>query len=570
MSNRDVFEYIVDGTSGLAPGGVDGKAIVTGVCSLGDVGRGYLLGKRSDLEGLLGVGPLVDRLRDIFATAGQDPVVVAVPVTGQAGGYISPVEHSGTGPEATASGVAADNTDAVIQIVTGGALGTAEYKLSEDGGDTWGETTTTPANGQIAIGSSGVTVTLGSGDQVTGDLYEVTVRASIGPIVQTGSGPDVTATGTVKATAQVILLITKGGGPNEGTYQLTTDGGDNWSPERTIPLDGLIDVGTTGVTITIPESPVMALGTEYAFDLLAPVASISAVMTALEHPLETYDIEFVYVAGPSDSTDWAAMGAKADQLWNAHRPTFFLAEARLPYASESIDDWTAALITDRRGYAHRFVAVVAAYGEVSDVTGQRLVRNWGGLFAGRMMALPVMRAHGRVRDGGINQAALPVSYTEAHQDQLETNGFVTAKYYAGLNSAYWGDERTLAEDTSDFIYLTVVRTVFKAVRKARIAALKSLYDEAGDPMLGNNATGIAFLKANLGVALDTMVKAVPQELVDHRIDIQAGQDIVNNGLAVEITLIGVPIMRQIKLFANYVYAGGAFDPRWSEKRFTEA
>ncbi|MEG2005795.1 MAG: DUF2586 family protein, partial [Bilophila sp.] len=55
----EVLEYLIDGTSGLVTGGVDGKAIVAGVCSLGQVGKGYLIGKRTKLEELLGTGPLV-------------------------------------------------------------------------------------------------------------------------------------------------------------------------------------------------------------------------------------------------------------------------------------------------------------------------------------------------------------------------------------------------------------------------------------------------------------------------------------------------------------------------------
>lgn len=70
----DVLEYLVDGTSGLAPGGVDGKAMVAGVCSKGQVGKAYLVGSRSDLSGLLGVGPLVDKLRDVLASC---PAVAA-------------------------------------------------------------------------------------------------------------------------------------------------------------------------------------------------------------------------------------------------------------------------------------------------------------------------------------------------------------------------------------------------------------------------------------------------------------------------------------------------------------
>ena len=105
----DVLEYLVDGTSGLSPGGVEKTAIIAGVCSEGTVGKGYLLGKSSDLAGLLGVGPLVDRLRDVFAAAGQSPVVIAFPVAGRPAGYIGTLTHTGAGPGAAVSGAAAAN-----------------------------------------------------------------------------------------------------------------------------------------------------------------------------------------------------------------------------------------------------------------------------------------------------------------------------------------------------------------------------------------------------------------------------------------------------------------------------
>jgi len=557
---KDVFEFLVDGTSGISPGGVEGSCIVTGVCSVGVVGRGYLLGKSSNLEGLLGVGPLVDRLRDVFATGGQGPLVIAVPVAGLPGGYMTPLEHVGAGPVAALSGAALDNADAVVQIVVGGALGVATYKLSVDGGLTWGVTGPTPANGQIAIAETGVTIVLSAGVHVADDTYTTLVRAPIGPVTKVGTGPDITVAGTIKAAADVQLVIMSAGARNVGTYMMSLDGGDSWGGIRTIPVDGLIDVGTTGAVITFPAGAAVA-GDTYTFQILAPAPSVSAVLDALETPLSLYDIEFVHVVGPSDSSDWTALGVQADLLWAAHRPTFFLAETRIPYEDETIDEWTAALVLERQTFAHRFVAVCAAFGEVSDSTGRRITRNAAGLAAGRLLAIPVMRALGRVRDGNIAPLALPSLYTEAHQSTLETAGYITARHYAGLSGIYWGDERTMADVTSDYQYLTVLRVVFKAVRKARIAALKSMYDEAGDPMLGVSASGLAYLKTNIETALDTLVKAIPQEMAAYEVEIPDGQDIVNNGVAVEMTLIGIPIIRTIKLFASYVYAGGAFDPR---------
>lgn len=469
---RDVLEFLIDGTSGLAPGGVEGACIVAGVCSMGTVGNGYLLGKSSDLTGLLGVGPLVDSLRDTFATGGQNPLVIAVPVAGD-------------------------------------------------------------------------------------------VAGAIGAVTKVGTGPDVTTAGTVKAAADVQLLIVTSGARNVATYQITLDGGDNWGPVKTVPVDGLIAVGTTGVTITHPVTAAVA-GTTYSFMITAPSATVSGVLSALANPLALYDVEFVHVVGPSDATAWAALGAKADQLWAAHRPTFFLCETRLPNSGETIDTWTAAMVAMKASFAHRFVAVVAAYGEISDYTGARLTRNAAGLTTGRLLSIPVMRALGRVRDGNISQLTMASLFTESHQGTLETAGFITARRYAGLAGTYWGDERTMAEVTSDYQYLTVLRVVFKAVRKARIAALKSMYDEAGDPILGESAAGLAYLKLNIETALNTLVKAVPTELNGHQVVIPPDQDIVNNGVATEMTLIGIPIIRTIKLFARYVYAGGAFDPRLTE------
>jgi len=559
----EVLEYIIDGTSGLAPGGVEGSCIVAGVCSKGDVGKGYLLGKSSDLDDLLGSGPLVDRLRDLFATGGQNPKAIAVPVTGTPGGYIAGVEHTGTGPEGVATGVATENADVVVEIDTGGELGTATAKVSTDGGSTFDAAEAVPADGQITIGATGATLTLASGTHVSGDTYEFAVRNSIGPVQKTGAGgPEIALAGTVKAAAELILKVISSGALNEATYQLSLDG-DSFGPVKTVPLDGVILAGDTGVTITVAGGDDLVAGVIFKCRLLAPVPSITSVMTALEQPLNLYDVEFVYVVGSSDSVDWAAMGVKADELWNAHRPTFFVAEARLPWAGEDLNEWTAAMVADKQGYAHRFVSVCAAFGEVTDTTGSRVFRNWAGLMAGKILSIPVMRATGRVRDSGISQGSLPDDFTSAMQQTLESEGYATAKYYAGLNSAYWGDAKTLADITSDYQYIEVLRTVFKAVRKARIAALKSMYDEAGDPLAEGGAAGLNYLKANICMALNTMKAAVPTELADYVVTIPEGQDIVNNGVAVEMQLIGIPIIRQIKLFASYIYAGSGFDPRLS-------
>lgn len=559
----DVLEYLVDGTSGLAPGGVEGGAIVVGACSGGQVGKGYLLGPSSDVEGVLGVGPLAERARDMLATGGQSPTLIAVPCLARAGGYISdPVCTGGNGkyPDVGVSGVAQGNADVAVKVETAGAVGAATVKISTDGGKTFGDAETTAE--QLVIADTGATLLFPEAAELeSGWQWSFVTRLPVGPVERVGDAksplPDVA--GEVLAGGELAIQIVRGGKLNEGTYQLSTDGGENYGTVKTLPVDGIVPVSALGVTVTFPQGD-YAGGTTYRCRLLEPVPSIVDVMAALEEPLARYDVEFVLVAGATDSVDWLAMQAKAEELWNLHRPTYFKAEARLPRDDEDLNDFTAWLVEEKQDVAARFVTVCAQYGGITDSSGTVKTRNASGLQAGRVMSIPVQRAAGRVRDGNVSQLALPDGWM-AVQATLEEAGYLTAKKYAGLDGVYWGDSRTLADATSDYRYEEVLRTVFKAVRKGRIAGLKSMYDEAGDPLLVNGAAGLAYLKANIENALDGMVGALPPELAAYVVTIPSGQDIVNNGVAVEITLIGIPIIRQIKLYFSYAYAGGTFDPR---------
>lgn len=567
----DVIEIIVDGTSGLAPGGVEGSCLVAGCCSRGVAGRPYILGPRSDLNSILGIGPLVDALRDVFAAGGQNPVVVAVPVGGTPPGHITPCRHDGTGPEAVVRGEALNAADVVVTVSLGGAGGAAAVQVSKDGGQTY-ETAAVPPDGEVVIDDTGARLIFKVTEEnplIVGDAYTFKVVTAASQYRQSGPGPAIAAVGEPKAGGRLEVLIVKSGPPNTGTYKLSIDGGDNYGPVRTLPFDGLIDVPELGLSLELIDGEYQA-GTLYSWEILPPSPTTAAVMEALAGPLEKYDVEFVYVVGPSDSVDWAAASALCRELWNRHRPLYFKFESRLPYAGESLSEWAASLIGEREGFASRYVQVIAAFGETSDSTGLSRLRSWGGLNAGKILSIPVHRAAGRVRDGAVSQATLPDGWNDGIQTLLESAGFVTAKRYAGLPGVRWGDSRTMAESTSDYQYEEVLRTTFKAFRKCRVSALKSLYDEAGGlgGDLANTTAGLAFLEAGLEAALNTMTKAVPPELDGYAVVIPPDQDIVNNGLAVELTFYGIPIIREITLYGQYVYAGGRFDQRrevWSDE-----
>lgn len=568
----DVLQYLIDGTSGIVTGGVDGKSLVAGVCSKGIVGKAYLIGKRTDLAAMLGTGPLVDRIRDMLVTGGQEPCVVAVPVQGQPGGYISALSVTGGKTSATVSGYPALNADVVVNVATPGSIGTATLKVSTDGGKTFGEAQVSATQNPISAGENptGATLVFAEDATLTEDAsYAFTVRCPVGPVYRVGETtsplPEVTELDSgVLDSAELVIQIVKGGDRNEGTFQISMDGGDNYVKIRTVPVDGLYELAGYGVKLTFPAGNYVA-GTTYTCRLLPPAPSIVDVLESLDEPLSIYDVEFVYIVGPSDSVDWTAAQAKADELWNQQKPTYFKMEARLPQEGEDLSAYAAALLAERQGVACRFVTVCCQYGEITDTTGAARLRSAAGLQAGRVMSIPVQRATGRYKDGPVSQLALPDGW-EAVRTALEATGYLTAKKYAGASGTYWGDSRTLSEDTSDFRYEEVLRTTFKAVRLTRDAARKSMYDEAGDPLRPDSKGGLAYLKADLENALDVMV--VAGELADYVVDIPAGQNVARDGVSVEITLIGIPIIREIRLYNRYSYAGSNFDPRIEDYALT--
>lgn len=89
----------------------------------------------------------------------------------------------------------------LVQIVAGGAFGTATYKLSTDGGNTWGTTTTVPAGGIVSLGDGvNLTLTAGTVNLATNDQFIVKVHSSASKLqVNITDAEKIAASSTVNA-----------------------------------------------------------------------------------------------------------------------------------------------------------------------------------------------------------------------------------------------------------------------------------------------------------------------------------------------------------------------------------
>ena len=174
---------------------------------------------------------------------------MAVPVqASRPAGYLTELQLDGTGPQARLSGYPAKNADVKIRVKTAGPV--AADDLEADAAEI--EIKAATRNGakprrrcpRMSSAIRARPCSSARGDiLVAGDVYSfqhaclsgrwkepATARARFIEVAESGQG--------VLAAAELVIRITKGGGRNEGSFQLSIDGGDNYQKARTIPVNG--------------------------------------------------------------------------------------------------------------------------------------------------------------------------------------------------------------------------------------------------------------------------------------------------------------------------------------------
>jgi len=144
----------------------------------------------------------------------------------------------------------------------------------------------------------------------------------------------------------------------------------------------------------------------------------------------------------------------------------------------------------------------------------------------------------------IYNCELPLNWTNANSRALDESRFITLRTYAGLQNLFWSNGRTMASDKSDYRFMEIVRTVFKAIRLARRASLPYIQAEGDE-------SGLQNLLAEVRNSIDEMVSTTPKELDNYEVEMPSGQDVVNNGVRLDISLFGIPIIRKILL--NFMF-----------------
>jgi hypothetical protein len=173
MALPEVTQEVVDGALGTAPDNIDGVSVKLGVSSLGSPNTLYSFSRPQDVRTNLGEGPLVEAACHHLQVAGGP--LLLMPLTAGVAGSNSAVTQSGSGPLPTLTGTPLDAHEAIVKIILGGAVGTATFQVSLDGGDNYSPIITTAAS--YLIPASGTTVVFTAGTYVAGTTYSWTGTA---------------------------------------------------------------------------------------------------------------------------------------------------------------------------------------------------------------------------------------------------------------------------------------------------------------------------------------------------------------------------------------------------------
>ncbi len=167
MSIPNTSIEFVEGGRGAVPAAATGVVAHIGACSSGTVGTLYAFRSYRTLVATLGEGPIVRAAAADIQAVGVAYAMRATAAVGVQAAWT----QSGAGPLVSSTGTPLDAYRLRVKIVAGGLRGTATFKVSLDGGRTYGDTLVTAATSSTIAAATGITIAFATGTYVAEEVY---------------------------------------------------------------------------------------------------------------------------------------------------------------------------------------------------------------------------------------------------------------------------------------------------------------------------------------------------------------------------------------------------------------
>lgn len=388
-------------------------------------------------------------------------------------------------------------------------------------------------------------------------IYCIPVKATtdgtIGEVkaVKTGEGT-LEVSGKPNNAYDIVIKVTDDGENNEAGYAYSLDGGNTFSEEMTVPLNGEAVLANTGLTAKFTEAAggdSFKEGDTFSFSTTAPSMSNADVISAVESLINNNTaFEYAHIVGASSRALWASLASIAnDFLTKYKRPLFFVCEARMKRSNESLDEYVAAMQEERKGINNIYIQVVCSNSRYQRMDGRVQDINNAGIVCGLYCKAKESQSIGEVKSFPISEAKMLKLLPEGIEDYiaiLDKAKYLTFRQYVGKEDYYVTSANMMAPDGSDYAYAEDVRVSNRLVKAVRAYALNELQSEV-DP--GDLDASISILQANLNTPVED---AVDDKIISSgrlEIDTENLNILVDESIDVRVTYVPMGHVREMNL-----------------------
>lgn len=388
-------------------------------------------------------------------------------------------------------------------------------------------------------------------------IYNIPVKAGttgeIGTVEESKTGKGIFAVqGSPNNAYDIVVEITGGGGCNEGSFHYSTDGGNTFTEEETIPVDGEAALAMTGLTAKFTDTEsgdCFHEGDRFSFSTTPPAMNNQNVISAVESLINNSTaFEFVHIVGASSKALWAALATLADDfLLKYKRPLFFVCEARGKREEESLDEYVNAMLEERKAVNSMYIQVVCSHSRYMRIDGRVQDINNAGIVTGLYAQAKESQSIGEVKSFPISEAKMLKLLPDGIEDYiriLDEARYLTLRQYVGLEDYYVTSANMMSPPASDYAYTEDVRVSNRLVKTVRMAALKELQVEV-DP--SDIETSLKSIQEQLNIPVEDALRDKVISAGRVEIDTENLNILVDESLDIRITYVPMGHVRNMNL-----------------------
>lgn len=388
-------------------------------------------------------------------------------------------------------------------------------------------------------------------------IYNIPIKAgtpgAIGQVteIKAGSGTfDVT--GIPNNAYDIVLEVTESGECNEGCFRYSVDGGNTFTEEMTIPINGEVAISATGLGAKFTDAEggdSFREGDRFIFSTTAPSMDNQSVINAVEGLINSnIAFEFVHIVGTSSKALWASLATLANDFRTKYkRPLYFVLEARAKRAEESLDEYVNAMLEERKGINNMYIQVVCSNSRYQRMDGRVQDINNAGIVTGLYGQAKESQSIGEVKSFPVSEVKMLRLLPEGIEDYisvLDSAKYLTFRQYIGREHYYVTSANMMSPEGSDYAYAEDVRVSNRLVKSVRAVAVNELQVEV-DP--NDLEASLANIQAQLNIPVEDAIRDKVISSGSVSIDTENLNILVDESLDVRVTYVPMGHVREMNL-----------------------